>query len=416
VRKFRILVTVIFVAALLALAAVPLTAEAQLPAALYRCTVYENSALVGAGRTVDAYVGAEPSPRASAITSALSVAILEVPVTLADIDPAQAISFKVDGVLATETPDVDVTLGAPEVDLDLVTDPCNPKKVTNLAVTGQDSDSINLSWTAPGEDPDGTGTCTAYDIRYALSQISTPAGWVAAADVAGEPTPSAPGTPESFTVNGLSPGTTYWFALKAEDDVGKLSDISNSPSGTTLVPGMSLAGGWNIVSTPVKLESTGNKNRFGNIIPTGVVAAYRFYGNNWYAVTSYYVLKPLEGIYVNVATGGTECYFVPEDGISAPPIRSLYTGWNLIGPAPGYDGGFPNTPVMEVLACMITGGFYFGELSFSNVVSPALNQPGWTFNPWYYGSEPDMLPYKGYFVYMEAYDTLVGYSTTPIAP
>ena len=415
-RKFRILVTVIFIAALLALAAVPLTAEAQLPAALYRCTVYENGALAGAGKTVDAYVGAEVSSRASAITSALSVAILEVPVTLADFDPAKAISFKVNAVLATETPDVDVTMAAPEVQLDIITDPCNPRTVTNLAVTGQDSDSIDLSWTAPGEDPDGTGTCTAYDIRYALSQISTPADWVAAADAIGEPAPSAPGTPESFTVNGLSSGTTYWFALKAEDDVGKLSNLSNSPSGTTNVPGMSLDEGWNVVSTPVKLESTGNANRFGNIIPTGVLAAYRLYGNNWYAVTSYYVLKPLEGIVVNVDTGGTECYFVPEDGLSAPPTRSLYTGWSLVGPAPGYDGGFPATPVMEVLACMITGGGIYVELSFSNVVSPALNQPGWTFNPWYYGSEPDMLPYKGYLVYMEKYDTLVGNSMTPLTP
>jgi len=409
------LVTVIFIAALLSLAAVPLTAEAQLPAALYRCTVYVDGALAGAGRTVDAYVGAEMSPRASAITSALSVAILEVPVTLAEVASSEAISFKVDGVLATETPDVDVTMAAPEVRLDIVTDPCNPKTVTNLAVTAEYSGAIDLSWTAPGEDPDGTGTCTAYDIRYALSQISTPGDLVAAVDAAGEPAPSAPGTPDSFTVNGLSSGTTYWFALKAEDDVGKLSDLSNSPSGTTNVPGMSLDEGWNVVSTPVTLESTGGANRFGNIIPTGVLAAYRLYGNNWYAVTSYYVLKPLEGIYVNVDTGGTECYFVPEDGISAPPTRTLYTGWSLVGPAPGYDGGFPDTPVMEVLACMITGGLFGSELSFSNVVSPALNQPGWTFNPWYYGSEPDMLPYKGYFAYMEAYDTLVGYSTTPLA-
>jgi hypothetical protein len=400
------LVTVIFVAALLALAAVPLTAQAQLPAALYRCTVYENGALAGAGKTVDAYVGTEVSSRASAVTSASSVAILEVPVTLADFDPAKAISFKVNGALATETPDVDVTMAAPEVRLDIITDPCNPRTVTNLAVTGQDSDSIDLSWTAPGEDPNGTGTCTSYYIRYALSQISTPADWVAAVDATGEPAPSAPGTPESFTVNGLSPGTTYWFALKAEDDVGKLSDISNSPSGTTRMPGMSLPEGWNIVSTPVTLESFGGANRFGNIIPTGVLAAYRLYGNNWYAVTSYYVLKPLEGIAVNVDTGGTELYFVPEDGLSAPPTRALYTGWSLIGPAPAWVASFPDMSVLQVLGCM--------DGSYSNVVSPALNQPGWMYGP-NFMTVPNMLPYKGYFVYMEAYDTLVGFSSTPLA-
>jgi len=167
----------------------------------------------------------------------------------------------------------------------------------------------------------------------------------------------------------------------------------------------------------VTLESTGNLNKFGQIVPAAdVLAAYRLYGNNWYSVTAYYVLKPLEGIYVNVDTGGSTATFVPEGDISAPPTRTLYTGWSLVGPAPGYDGGFPDSPAMEVLltGTMYTGGFFDGEYKFSNVVSPPLCQDGWTFNPWYYDTEPDMNPFEGYFVYMQAYGTIAGYSSTPL--
>jgi len=107
------------VMAVLALALVPLVTEAQIPPALYRCTVYDNNVLVGAGRTVEAYVGTETTPRASGTTGANSVCILQVSVTMDEITQSEALSFTVDGVDATETPDVDVTLEAPDVRLDI---------------------------------------------------------------------------------------------------------------------------------------------------------------------------------------------------------------------------------------------------------------------------------------------------------
>jgi len=114
--KFRILATIIFLAAVVALG-FPLFAEAQLPPSLYRCTVYEDGALVGANYNVTAYVGSETAPRVWELTSSYGVAILEVPVTGAEINSTEPISFKVDGALATETPDVSVTMEAPEVRL-----------------------------------------------------------------------------------------------------------------------------------------------------------------------------------------------------------------------------------------------------------------------------------------------------------
>ena len=42
-----------------------------------------------------------------------------------------------------------------------------------------------------------------------------------------------------MVVFGLSPSTTYYFAIKTSDEVPNTSAISNSPSGTTGAPGPS---------------------------------------------------------------------------------------------------------------------------------------------------------------------------------
>ena len=118
-RKLRILAVVFLVTALLSLGLVPLVTEAQVPPALYRCTVYNCDVLVGASYNVTAYVGSETSPRVWALTNANGVAILEVSVTQPEVNSFAAISFKVNGWAANETPEVDVTLEAPEVDLDI---------------------------------------------------------------------------------------------------------------------------------------------------------------------------------------------------------------------------------------------------------------------------------------------------------
>jgi chitodextrinase len=93
--------------------------------------------------------------------------------------------------------------------------------------------SVNLSWTASGDDS-LTGTATQYDLRYATSAI-TAANFSSATQVTGEPTPGAPGAAESFTVTGLQPATTYWFAIKTADDAGNWSLLSNVISKATTV-------------------------------------------------------------------------------------------------------------------------------------------------------------------------------------
>ena len=107
-----------------------------------------------------------------------------------------------------------------------------PAKVTDLAVTSRSDTSLTLTWTAPGDDG-LVGTASQYDIRYSTSAIDTEASWEGATVVSDPPTPQAPGSTETFTVTGISPGTRYYFALKTADEAPNWSDLSNSPLGIT---------------------------------------------------------------------------------------------------------------------------------------------------------------------------------------
>jgi phosphodiesterase/alkaline phosphatase D-like protein len=103
--------------------------------------------------------------------------------------------------------------------------------VPSVAVAQTTWNSINLTWTAPGDDS-LTGGAAQYDLRYATTLI-TAANFASATRVTGMPAPGAPGASESRTVTGLQPATTYWFAIKTADDAGNWSLVSNVISRVT---------------------------------------------------------------------------------------------------------------------------------------------------------------------------------------
>jgi len=91
--------------------------------------------------------------------------------------------------------------------------------------------TISLAWSAPGDDAD-LGQATEYDLRYSTSVI-TDGNWNAATRVTDMPAPLSAGSPESFTVTGLIPGTLYYFAIKTADEVPNWSEVSNVVSQST---------------------------------------------------------------------------------------------------------------------------------------------------------------------------------------
>jgi hypothetical protein len=88
---------------------------------------------------------------------------------------------------------------------------------------------VDLTWTASadyGHGGVGPFACAGYDIRYGTTPI-TDANWAGATQVTGEPAAQAPGSAQAFTLSGLTAGAEYYFAIKAVDATGNVSEISN---------------------------------------------------------------------------------------------------------------------------------------------------------------------------------------------
>jgi len=85
--------------------------------------------------------------------------------------------------------------------------------------------SATLQWTAPRDDG-AAGHAQAYELRYSTRPI-TRADFDRATRVEAVQSPGPAGSRETFTVHGLVPGTRYYFALRAMDEAGNWSALSN---------------------------------------------------------------------------------------------------------------------------------------------------------------------------------------------
>ncbi|MDD5688595.1 MAG: fibronectin type III domain-containing protein [Elusimicrobia bacterium] len=125
-----------------------------------------------------------------------------------------------------------------------------PSNITTLVSGVATSNSVVLSWTSVGDDGN-IGTATEYDIRYANVSIND-SNWATATQCSGEPTPLVAGNNQSYTVQGLSAGITYYFAMKVRDEVPtNWSGISNIASRATMLPDT-------IVPADIKTLATGS--------------------------------------------------------------------------------------------------------------------------------------------------------------
>lgn len=90
---------------------------------------------------------------------------------------------------------------------------------------------VVLSWTAPGDN--GTeGRASAYELRYSTAPpgADTTAWWSAATAIPSPPAPRSAGLAESLAVSGLAAEVPHFFALRAVDEAGNRSGISNVTS------------------------------------------------------------------------------------------------------------------------------------------------------------------------------------------
>ena len=184
---------------------------------------YATSAITAGNWASATQVTGEPAPHVAGTTESMTVTGLSSGTTY-------FFALKV----ADEVPNWSGLSDVPSGTTSPPPDTTPPSAVPTLVAGTPTSTSVTVTWTAVGDDGN-TGTAAAYDLRYAPSAINA-GNWALATPVTGEPTPHVAGMAESMTVTGLSPSTTYYFALKVADEVPNWSVISNLPSGTTLPP------------------------------------------------------------------------------------------------------------------------------------------------------------------------------------
>ncbi len=112
-----------------------------------------------------------------------------------------------------------------------LSDQTPPAAITDLSAAATET-VIELYWTAPGDDGN-VGSADHYEIRMYDEEI-TETNWGEAEILPGPPWPLSAGSQQSYTVEDLAYNQTYFFAIKAFDDNGNVSDVSNSPSGSLI--------------------------------------------------------------------------------------------------------------------------------------------------------------------------------------
>ncbi|MBN1425900.1 hypothetical protein JXA88_15225 [Candidatus Fermentibacteria bacterium] len=133
---------------------------------------------------------------------------------LDEVDNASVMSAQ-----ATEFAQSDVTPPAPIDDL-------SASGTAPGLVEGQ----VLLTWTATGDDS-LSGSASTYHLKYRQGAQIGPNDWDNPACIT-VPVPFPPASadePESLVVSSLTPGIWYFFAIRAEDDAGIMSGVSNSP-------------------------------------------------------------------------------------------------------------------------------------------------------------------------------------------
>lgn len=103
-----------------------------------------------------------------------------------------------------------------------------PSQITDLAVAQVTSASVTLRWTAPSGGG-GSSVAASYDLRCASSVIDA-SNWDAALEIEDEPAPGFAGLPQSMVLVGAPPDTVVYFAIRACNQTGIWSEISNSPA------------------------------------------------------------------------------------------------------------------------------------------------------------------------------------------
>jgi len=146
-----------------------------------------------------------------------------------------------------------------------------PGPITDLSVVNVDTTSVTLSWAAPGDDG-YVGTARTYAVKYATDPI-TEENWASAAQVGFPDRAKTAGETEHFKLTGLQVNSAYYFAVKAIDESGNWSPLSNVAD--TITGDTTLILWTKVIDLPGDQTATGLAiGSDGSIMIAGVTGTY----------------------------------------------------------------------------------------------------------------------------------------------
>ncbi|MFN3198432.1 MAG: hypothetical protein ACE366_08460 [Bradymonadia bacterium] len=116
-------------------------------------------------------------------------------------------------------------------------DPEAPAAIGDLAaaVTHPRRPTVQLNFTAPGDDGAGGDRVSQYAVRYAAAAIADEGAWDVATDLGTFAATADAGAAESITLDALLPlNGVHQVAVRAMDDVGRMGDLANIEVDVTL--------------------------------------------------------------------------------------------------------------------------------------------------------------------------------------
>ncbi|MDB4285403.1 fibronectin type III domain-containing protein, partial [bacterium] len=285
--------------------------------------------------------------------------------TVTGLTDGQEYAFGVRAADSATTPNFDTNTTTFTATPTAPSDDTTPPDAVTMspATTGANHGEVDLTWTAGFDDGD-TGTATYYDIRYSTADILNDTDFGDATQVVGEP---SPGT-ESMTVTGLTGGATYFFAIKAGDEVPNWSAVSSSTSAAAKTDTFPPTFGGLVSATN---QGTGGAVNLAWAAATenegSEPVTYRVYynlgttiadWNTWQTTT-----QSSTGFTVTGLTDGQEYAFGVRaaDSATTPNFDTNTTTFTATPTAPSDD----TTPPDAVTMSPATGGANYGEVDLT---------------------------------------------------
>jgi hypothetical protein len=212
-----------------------------------------------------------------------------------------------------------------------------------------------------------------------------------------------------------SNGITGTDNPKTINVTASISVVANFVQNQLTLPGAIMAfnlnAGWNTFSTPIKLGPTMDTwSKFISVNQLAVDVVYGFdaVNNVWIQQLDNSPVVALDGYFIKMTSAG-KAQIVPSANQSAPPVKSLVSGINLVGVASLTD--------IKVVPYLNTVYMVQGGTGYLMVLNPPINGAGdWNTNTFIRDASPVPTAQvgKAYWVVMLNPGNLVGFTSTPL--